>query len=413
VRLEAEKMSKSLGNMIFVRTALETTTREALRLYLLDSHYRRPFDHDEAKLIRATERAAALAEALGRGPIGPVGRDAVTREVLAALDDDLGYAHRDPRPRARRTEVERRREAVTSIHRAPCARRRVNQVELLAEILAREGAEALGWERGRAGGSIARTLLRPAARRIAQEFAACDEVFATRALPDAARWTLEHFSATLDVAGLDRVPRRGPILLVANHPGLTDAVGLIAALDRPDVRIVAADYPFLHAMRGLGPRLIFLGASSTSQLGWIRAVARRPASRRGRSSSSPRASSSPIQRCSGRDGAMLPWSDSVTLIARLCARCADRPGGGHRSAVSARLRSHVDPDQTHAARSSARRDAPSDDRPTFPPRASTHRVRTRRSSPVLTVSARHSQFGCAYLIPELSPSTRHPTIAGT
>jgi L-cysteine:1D-myo-inositol 2-amino-2-deoxy-alpha-D-glucopyranoside ligase len=89
VRLEAEKMSKSLGNMIFVRTALETTTRQALRLYLLDSHYRRPFDHDEEKLIRAGERAAVLADALGRGPVGPVGRDGATREVLAALDDDL------------------------------------------------------------------------------------------------------------------------------------------------------------------------------------------------------------------------------------------------------------------------------------------------------------------------------------
>ena len=65
VRLQAEKMSKSLGNMIFVRTALETTTREALRLYLLDSHYRRPFDHDEAELVRARERTAALAEASG------------------------------------------------------------------------------------------------------------------------------------------------------------------------------------------------------------------------------------------------------------------------------------------------------------------------------------------------------------
>jgi len=89
VRLEAEKMSKSLGNMIFVRTALETTTRQALRLYLLDSHYRRPFDHDEEQLVRARERAAALADALGRGPVGPVGRDGVTREALAALDDDL------------------------------------------------------------------------------------------------------------------------------------------------------------------------------------------------------------------------------------------------------------------------------------------------------------------------------------
>jgi cysteinyl-tRNA synthetase len=75
--------------MIFVRSALDSTTRQALRLYLMDSHYRRPFDHDEEKLVRAGERAAALAEALGRGPVGPVGRDAVTREVLAALDDDL------------------------------------------------------------------------------------------------------------------------------------------------------------------------------------------------------------------------------------------------------------------------------------------------------------------------------------
>jgi L-cysteine:1D-myo-inositol 2-amino-2-deoxy-alpha-D-glucopyranoside ligase len=89
VRLEAEKMSKSLGNMIFVRTALETTTRQALRLYLLDRHYRRPFDHDEAELVRAGERASALAQSLGAGPVGPLGRDVVTREVLAALDDDL------------------------------------------------------------------------------------------------------------------------------------------------------------------------------------------------------------------------------------------------------------------------------------------------------------------------------------
>ena len=89
VRLAAEKMSKSLGNMVFVRTALETTTRQALRLYLLDSHYRRPLDHDDAELVRAGERAAALAEALGRGPIGPLGRDLASREVLAALDDDL------------------------------------------------------------------------------------------------------------------------------------------------------------------------------------------------------------------------------------------------------------------------------------------------------------------------------------
>jgi len=82
-------MSKSLGNMVFVRDALETTTPQALRLYLFDVHYRRRFDHHETRLERARGRAAALAATLGRGPVGPLGRDASTRAVLAALDDDL------------------------------------------------------------------------------------------------------------------------------------------------------------------------------------------------------------------------------------------------------------------------------------------------------------------------------------
>lgn len=193
----------------------------------------------------------------------------------------------------------------------------MNQVELLTGILAREGAEALGWERRRPGGSVVRALLGPAARRIAREFAACDEVFASRALVDAARWTLDHFSASVEVVGLDRVPRRGPILLVANHPGLTDAVGLIAALDRHDVRIVAADYPFLHAMRGLGPRLIFLNAKGASQLGWIRAVSR-DLRHGGVVLLFPAGRLEPDPAVLGRGAALLlPWSESVGLIQRL------------------------------------------------------------------------------------------------
>ena len=89
VRLDGEKMSKSRGNVVFVRALLDSTSPQALRLYLLDRHYRRPFDHDDAALALARERAASLAAALGRGAIGPLGRDGATRRVLGALDDDL------------------------------------------------------------------------------------------------------------------------------------------------------------------------------------------------------------------------------------------------------------------------------------------------------------------------------------
>ena len=88
--LNAAKMSKSDGNMVFVRDALERTGPEALRLYLLDRHYRRRYDHDEVRLGRAVERQRALAQRLGR----PTSRDAIgrgraTAEVMAALDADL------------------------------------------------------------------------------------------------------------------------------------------------------------------------------------------------------------------------------------------------------------------------------------------------------------------------------------
>jgi len=89
MQLGDKKMSKSDGNMVFVRDALKTTDPRALRWYLLDRHYRKKFDHDEALLDRARRRARALADAFGRSPVGPIGRDAYTRGALAALESDL------------------------------------------------------------------------------------------------------------------------------------------------------------------------------------------------------------------------------------------------------------------------------------------------------------------------------------
>jgi cysteinyl-tRNA synthetase len=111
MQLGGKKMSKSDGNMVFVRDALKTTDPRALRLYLLDRHYRKPFDHDEALLDRARLRAKALADAFGRGPVGPLGRDGDTRAAIAALEDDLDV------PRALRI-VERATPQANAVTRA-------------------------------------------------------------------------------------------------------------------------------------------------------------------------------------------------------------------------------------------------------------------------------------------------------
>jgi L-cysteine:1D-myo-inositol 2-amino-2-deoxy-alpha-D-glucopyranoside ligase len=87
VNLEGEKMSKSKGNMVFVRDALRRVHPDGLRLYLLSRHYRRVLEYDEDEL----DRHDALA-----GSIRQLARAArpsrVPREALRALDEDLDTA---------------------------------------------------------------------------------------------------------------------------------------------------------------------------------------------------------------------------------------------------------------------------------------------------------------------------------
>ena len=90
VRYQGEKMSKSLGNMVFVRDLRRRYSADAIRLCLLGHHYRESFDFEEAELRPAQELADALAAAVsepGDGSDGAAGQSLAAG--LAALDDDL------------------------------------------------------------------------------------------------------------------------------------------------------------------------------------------------------------------------------------------------------------------------------------------------------------------------------------
>jgi L-cysteine:1D-myo-inositol 2-amino-2-deoxy-alpha-D-glucopyranoside ligase len=71
VRYRGEKMSKSLGNMVFVRDALRQYDADAIRLYLLNHHYRTPWEYEDdgpAAFLPLVRRAAdALASPADAG----------------------------------------------------------------------------------------------------------------------------------------------------------------------------------------------------------------------------------------------------------------------------------------------------------------------------------------------------------
>lgn len=103
VNLGAEKMSKSVGNVLTIKELVDRHDSEALRLCLLGTHYRHPLEFTEAKIAeagKAMERFRNLFETADRlalkGPPAPC-RDANLLDEVAAhrqrfeqaMDDDF------------------------------------------------------------------------------------------------------------------------------------------------------------------------------------------------------------------------------------------------------------------------------------------------------------------------------------
>lgn len=81
-----EKMSKSLGNFVTIRKALQSYSGEAIRFYFLSSQYRQPLLYSEEALAQAQERLLKLYTSL-RGvplPLLPVGGGAAADTEVAA-----------------------------------------------------------------------------------------------------------------------------------------------------------------------------------------------------------------------------------------------------------------------------------------------------------------------------------------
>ena len=98
---EEEKMSRHVGNTLWVKDALARHSADAIRLYLLSTHYRTPLawtddDVDAAARGLARLRAAVAstpnpspAGAGERSPLAPVAAQA-REKFIAAMDDDFG-----------------------------------------------------------------------------------------------------------------------------------------------------------------------------------------------------------------------------------------------------------------------------------------------------------------------------------
>ena len=95
VRVDNEKMSKSLGNFFTIREVLKQYDAEVVRFFILRAHYRSPLNYSDAHLNDAKGALTRLYTALKSTPVTDAAPDwshpAAVR-FRAAMDDDFNTA---------------------------------------------------------------------------------------------------------------------------------------------------------------------------------------------------------------------------------------------------------------------------------------------------------------------------------
>lgn len=207
---------------------------------------------------------------------------------------------------------------LTGLRTAPTATHdRSAQVDTLTQLCTDDLMSAFGFENpGLTRRALERAFSVPA-RRLGSQIATYDEIVGESGLEAGGAWALERMARLTVVEGRENVPRKGPLLLVSNHPGLADSVALFAATPRPDLKIVAAERPFLAALPNTSQYLLTLSKGSQGHLGVVRGAAQRLRSG-GAVLTFPGGKIEPDPSVlPGAGEALERWSESVNLFSRL------------------------------------------------------------------------------------------------
>ncbi|MBI4304324.1 MAG: cysteine--tRNA ligase [Chloroflexi bacterium] len=96
LQIGEEKMSKSLGNLITIKEALSKYSADALRIFILGSHYRGPLTYSEETLEAAERGADRLRQVAQleskKGPQAELDAESYRKRFIDVMDDDFGTA---------------------------------------------------------------------------------------------------------------------------------------------------------------------------------------------------------------------------------------------------------------------------------------------------------------------------------
>lgn len=192
-----------------------------------------------------------------------------------------------------------------------------SQLETLTRINLQDLIVSIGMEKARRGRGLIERLFWLPARRFAQQMVAYDQNVARRGLHAASAETLNGYVGQVEIHGSEHLLAEGPLLVLSNHPGMTDTLVQFAGLPRPDLRIVAGVRPFLQALTHVTPYLIYVPDDPGQRMGVVRSVVAH-LRQGGAVLTFPAGKIEPDPSCMpGAAASLADWSDSLAVFTRL------------------------------------------------------------------------------------------------
>lgn len=144
-----------------------------------------------------------------------------------------------------------------------------SNVETLTQINLDELISSFGWQNRPFLARLLRRTFTSAPQTFAHQMVEFDSAIPTHGLVEASRCAIRHYVDDIRVFGRECIPDSA-FLALSNHPGMTDTLSLFIALNRPDLRIIALDRPFLNALPNMSKQLAYVTDDSVSRMRMIR-----------------------------------------------------------------------------------------------------------------------------------------------
>jgi hypothetical protein len=144
-----------------------------------------------------------------------------------------------------------------------------SNVETLTQINLDDLISSFGWQNRPFLARLLRHTFVSTPQTFAHQMVEFDSAIPTHGLVEASRCSIRHYVDDVRIFGRECIPNSG-FLALSNHPGMTDTLSLFIALNRPDLRVIALERPFLNALPNMSKQLAYVTDDASSRLRMIR-----------------------------------------------------------------------------------------------------------------------------------------------